>query len=72
MYTFTGNCWPGTSVWIDYFNSRARDYWASLYSYDQFKGTSNLFGIWIDMNEPSVFSGPEGTMPKTAKHVLAD
>ena len=24
------------------------------------------------MNEPSVFNGPEGTMPKSAKHVLAD
>lgn len=24
------------------------------------------------MNEPSVFGGPEGTMPKTSKHVLDD
>lgn len=24
------------------------------------------------MNEPSVFSGPEGTMPKTNRHLLAD
>jgi alpha 1,3-glucosidase len=25
-------------------------------------------GIWIDMNEPSVFSQPETTMPKYLKH----
>ena len=24
------------------------------------------------MNEPSVFNGPEGTMPKDARHYLSD
>lgn len=24
------------------------------------------------MNEPSVFSGPEGTLPKTSLHILSD
>jgi alpha-glucosidase len=26
--------------------------------------------MWIDMNEPSVFSGPEGTIPKSALHAI--
>jgi alpha-glucosidase (family GH31 glycosyl hydrolase) len=26
--------------------------------------------MWIDMNEPSVFSGPEITMPKSALHAI--
>jgi hypothetical protein len=29
--------------------------------------TKNLY-IWNDMNEPSVFNGPEITMPKDALH----
>ena len=72
QYNFVGHCWPGTSVWVDFLNERARDYWSSLYSYDFFNGTNRLFHIWIDMNEPSVFSGPELTMPKNLRHIIAD
>ena len=57
---------------MDYFNPKARDFWASLYNYEFFNGTSRLFHIWIDMNEPSVFSGPEITMPKNLRHTVAD
>lgn len=70
MIPFVGQCWPGQSVWIDFLNSRGREYWASLYAYSFFAGTDSNFHVWIDMNEPSVFSGPEGTMPKTNRHVL--
>lgn len=59
-------------MWIDFLNSRGRDYWASLYSYSVFAGTDSNFHIWIDMNEPSVFSGDELTMPKNAIHVTAE
>jgi alpha 1,3-glucosidase len=31
-----------------------------------------LFHIWIDMNEPSVFDGPELTIPRDALHYKAD
>ncbi len=72
QYNFVGHSWPGTSVWVDFLNSRAREYWSSLYNYDFFNGTSRLFHIWIDMNEPSVFSGPEMSMPKNLRHVIAD
>ena len=40
----------------------------SKFGLSQYKGsTSNLY-IWNDMNEPSVFNGPEITMPKDAVH----
>ena len=41
-----------------------REWWASRFSFENYKGsTRNLF-TWIDMNEPSVFNGPEVTMNK--------
>ena len=39
---FIGLCWPGLSGWIDYFNENAREYWKSLYSYENFVGTTNI------------------------------
>lgn len=54
-----GHCWPGKSTWIDYINQGGRNYWASLYQYDKFQDTSDIFNIWLDMNEPSVFDGTE-------------
>lgn len=52
---FQGDCWPGTSVWVDYLNENAQKYWQSLYSYDKFVGTTQIYSFWNDMNEPSVF-----------------
>ncbi|EEQ89263.1 alpha 1,3-glucosidase [Blastomyces dermatitidis ER-3] len=65
---YDGWCWPGSSHWIDCFNPAAVSWWSTLFKYDKFKGThSNMF-IWNDMNEPSVFNGPETTMPKDNIH----
>jgi len=65
---FDGWCWPGSSTWIDFYNPKARDWWASNFNYDKYVGsTKNLF-TWNDMNEPSVFSGPEITIPKDVIH----
>ncbi|KAL3423089.1 glucosidase ii alpha subunit [Phlyctema vagabunda] len=65
---YEGWCWPGSSHWVDCFNPEAIKWWIGLFKYDKFKGTmSNLF-IWNDMNEPSVFNGPETTMPKDNLH----
>lgn len=33
-----------------------------------FQGSTPSLFVWIDMNEPSVFDGPEQTMPKDAVH----
>lgn len=67
-----GHCWPGNSAWIDFINPGGRAYWSSLYKYDSFKGTSDIFGIWLDMNEPSVFDGTENTLAKDSIHHSGD
>jgi alpha 1,3-glucosidase len=65
---YDGWCWPGSSHWIDCFNPAANKWWKSLFQYDKFKGTFPNTFIWNDMNEPSVFNGPETTMPKDNLH----
>lgn len=65
---FEGWCWPGSSHWIDSFNPAARAWWKSLFSYDKFKGTMSNVWLWNDMNEPSVFNGPEVTSPRDNIH----
>ncbi|PTU21046.1 hypothetical protein P175DRAFT_0436529 [Aspergillus ochraceoroseus IBT 24754] len=66
--TYEGWCWPGSSNWIDCFNPAAIKWWTGLFKYDKFKGTLPNVFIWNDMNEPSVFNGPETTMPKDNLH----
>ena len=63
-----GWCWPGGSNWIDCFNPEAIKWWVGLFKYDKFKGTMRNTHIWNDMNEPSVFSGPDTTMPRDNLH----
>ncbi|KAK2067888.1 hypothetical protein P8C59_001591 [Phyllachora maydis] len=65
---FEGWCWPGSSHWVDCFNAEARKWWGTLFQYDRYKGTMENVWIWNDMNEPSVFNGPETTMPKDNLH----
>lgn len=65
---YEGWCWPGSSHWIDCFNPAAKAWWKSLFKYNKFKGTASNSFIWNDMNEPSVFNGPETTMPKDNLH----
>ncbi|GAA6011944.1 hypothetical protein JCM11491_000111 [Sporobolomyces phaffii] len=63
-----GWCWTGSSAWIDCFNPKTWEWWPKMFKFDKFKGsTPNLF-IWNDMNEPSIFNGPEITMQKDAVH----
>ena len=65
---FEGWCWPGSSHWVDTFNPAARAWWKSLFTYDRFKGTMKNVWLWNDMNEPSVFNGPEISMPHDNLH----
>ncbi|KAF9585987.1 hypothetical protein BGW38_010628 [Lunasporangiospora selenospora] len=65
---FEGWCWPGSSQWIDFYNPKARDYWASRFQYDNYEGSTGALFTWNDMNEPSVFNGPEITIPKDVLH----
>eukprot|EP00920_Eleutheroschizon_duboscqi_P020756 GHVT01049003.1.p1 GENE.GHVT01049003.1~~GHVT01049003.1.p1 ORF type:complete len:1030 (-),score=271.52 GHVT01049003.1:393-3200(-) len=65
---FSGHCWAGKSTYPDFLNPKTRAWWASLFAYETYEGSApNLF-VWNDMNEPSVFSGPELTMPKNLLH----
>ncbi|KAA6413100.1 MAG: Glucosidase 2 subunit alpha [Lasallia pustulata] len=65
---YDGWCWPGSSHWIDSFNPAAITWWQGLFSYSSWTGTTPNTFLWNDMNEPSVFNGPETTMPKDNLH----
>ncbi|CAG9763272.1 unnamed protein product [Ceutorhynchus assimilis] len=65
---YEGWCWPGSSSYLDVYNPAAQDYYKKLYSLEFFKGTTHDVWLWNDMNEPSVFNGPEVTMPKDMVH----
>jgi len=67
-HDYEGWCWPGSSMWLDYFNPEIFQWYSKRYSLENYKGsTGNLF-TWNDMNEPSVFNGPEVTFPKDVVH----
>lgn len=66
---FEGNCWPGLSSYIDFFNPTARKYYADQFLLTNFVDSSTETGIWNDMNEPSVFDVPEITMPRDNIHL---
>lgn len=65
---YEGWCWPGASSYLDYFNPKVIEYYKGLYALDKFIGSTHDTNIWNDMNEPSVFNGPEITMPKDCMH----
>ncbi|CAG9326902.1 unnamed protein product [Blepharisma stoltei] len=67
-YDFEGHCWPGSSSWPDFTRPEVRDYWSSLFDFSKYKDSTEILFVWNDMNEPSVFSGPEITMPKDNFH----
>ncbi|KRT80428.1 glycoside hydrolase [Oryctes borbonicus] len=65
---YEGWCWPGASSYLDLFNPAVTEYYSKLYAHDKFIGSTDTMYIWNDMNEPSVFNGPEVTMPKDCVH----
>ncbi|EGW31924.1 uncharacterized protein SPAPADRAFT_55511 [Spathaspora passalidarum NRRL Y-27907] len=66
---FYGHCWPGKSVWIDTTNPDATPAWAGHFAWKSpFLAQAANVHIWNDMNEPSVFSGPETVAPKDNIH----
>ncbi|KAF8027470.1 hypothetical protein BT93_E0391 [Corymbia citriodora subsp. variegata] len=65
---YEGWCWPGSSSYIDMLNPEIRSWWADKFSFENYVGSTPTLYIWNDMNEPSVFNGPEVTMPRDALH----
>ena len=65
---FDGWCWPGSSMYLDVTNEDVRTWWASKFALDSYKGSTPDLYVWNDMNEPSVFNGPEITMQKDLIH----
>jgi alpha-glucosidase len=62
---FCGKVWPGECVFPDFTNPGVCRWWGGLYK--DFMSTG-IDGVWNDMNEPSVFEGPDGTMPGDNLH----
>ncbi|QRV83994.1 glycoside hydrolase family 31 protein [Ceratobasidium sp. AG-Ba] len=81
---FEGWCWSGSSAWVDFFDPGSWEWWKGLYKFDKpktigdgqeekaldwaWRDSSEGIHIWNDMNEPSVFNGPEITMQKDNVH----
>uniref|UniRef100_A0A3B5KPZ2 Glucosidase II alpha subunit b n=1 Tax=Xiphophorus couchianus TaxID=32473 RepID=A0A3B5KPZ2_9TELE len=65
---YEGWCWPGNAGYPDFTRPDMRAWWASQFGYDQYEGAMENLYTWNDMNEPSVFNGPEVTMHKDAMH----
>jgi len=65
---FKGWCWSGDSSYLDFTLPSVREWWASQFSTSVYQGSTHNLFTWNDMNEPSVFNGPEVTMHKDAKH----
>jgi alpha-glucosidase len=66
---YVGKVWPGASVFPDFTRKRTRKWWGSLYAQFVHDGVS---GFWNDMNEPSVFDGPQMTMPDDVVHRIEE
>ncbi|KAL7131943.1 hypothetical protein ABFS83_12G038900 [Erythranthe nasuta] len=65
---FDGWCWPGSSSYLDMVDPKIRSWWGEKFSCKNYVGSTPSLYIWNDMNEPSVFNGPEVTMPRDALH----
>ena len=64
---FDGWCWPGSSAYLDVVSPVVRDWWSRKFALDAYRVHRDLY-VWNDMNEPSVFNGPEVTMRKDLVH----
>ncbi|KAG6552344.1 hypothetical protein Mapa_006198 [Marchantia paleacea] len=66
---YDGWCWPGSSSYLDMLDPEVRSWWADKFAYSSYQGSTPILYIWNDMNEPSVFNGPEATMPRDNIHI---
>lgn len=66
---YSGQVWPGASVFPDFTRRQTRAWWGTLYCNFYAMG---IAGFWNDMNEPSVFNTPTGTMPLDVLHRIEE
>ncbi|HKV91281.1 MAG TPA: TIM-barrel domain-containing protein, partial [Candidatus Angelobacter sp.] len=64
---YTGEVWPGSSVFPDFTRSSVRRWWGTLYQDMKQMGVG---GFWDDMNEPAIFNSSSKTMPLSVLHGL--
>lgn len=62
---YSGDVWPGPSVFPDFSRQKARRWWGYLYAGFLADGVA---GFWNDMNEPSIFNVASKTMPLDVLH----
>ncbi len=62
---YNGKVWPGKCAFPDFTRPETRAWWGDLCKDFMAQGVD---GVWNDMNEPSVFDGPDGTMPEDNHH----
>ena len=62
---YKGMVWPGMCVFPDFTRPETRKWWAELYKDFLAQG---IDGVWIDMNEPYIFDGPDQSMPPDNIH----
>ncbi|KAJ7988803.1 hypothetical protein DPEC_G00312990 [Dallia pectoralis] len=65
---YQGSCWPGDSSYLDFSSPATRAWYSQRFALERYSGSTSSLFVWNDMNEPSVFGGPEQTMPKDAVH----
>jgi alpha-glucosidase len=59
---YLGEVWPGRAGFPDFTSPATRTWWADAVTTWV---DDELDGVWIDMNEPSDFVGPGGSVPDT-------
>jgi alpha 1,3-glucosidase len=69
---YDGWCWPGSSSYLDFTDENVRSWWADQFSYSRYEGSTPTLFTWNDMNEPSVFNGPEVSMQKDLRNLHGD
>jgi len=55
---FDGWCWPGSSSWVDFTASKAREWWATLFKFDKFKVQPPSFPPQLPRNERRLTCSP--------------